>query len=142
MDFSRELFKEGVMATGIAFPTVPEGKARIRTIMTQRAHAAADGSGAGDFGARGEADGDPWLSYRCGLAPGDQLRLKKDLVVRDHLNRPNGKVHSAGEVWAVTADACENSAGDLWLRQSDGELHTWSDDDSVFEFFERIGAKG
>ena len=34
MDFSRELFKEGVMATGIAFPTVPEGKARIRTIMT------------------------------------------------------------------------------------------------------------
>ncbi|HEY0565039.1 MAG TPA: aminotransferase class I/II-fold pyridoxal phosphate-dependent enzyme, partial [Terriglobales bacterium] len=34
MELSRELFKEGVMATGIAFPTVPEGKARIRTIMT------------------------------------------------------------------------------------------------------------
>ena len=34
MDFSRELFKEGVMGTGIAFPTVPKGKARIRTIMT------------------------------------------------------------------------------------------------------------
>ena len=34
MQFSRELFDEGVMATGIAFPTVPEGKARIRTIMT------------------------------------------------------------------------------------------------------------
>jgi len=34
MEFSRELFREGVMATGIAFPTVPEGKARIRTIMT------------------------------------------------------------------------------------------------------------
>ncbi len=34
MDFSRELFQEGVFATGIAFPTVPEGKARIRTIMT------------------------------------------------------------------------------------------------------------
>ena len=34
MEFSQELFKEGVMATGIAFPTVPEGKARIRTIMT------------------------------------------------------------------------------------------------------------
>ncbi|MBZ5630855.1 MAG: glycine C-acetyltransferase [Acidobacteriia bacterium] len=34
MEFSRELFKEGVMATGIAFPTVPEGKARIRTIMS------------------------------------------------------------------------------------------------------------
>jgi glycine C-acetyltransferase len=34
MDFSRELFSEGVLGTGIAFPTVPEGKARIRTIMT------------------------------------------------------------------------------------------------------------
>ncbi len=34
MDFSRELFKEGVFCTGIAFPTVPEGKARVRTIMS------------------------------------------------------------------------------------------------------------
>jgi len=34
MEFSRELFMEGVLGTGIAFPTVPEGKARIRTIMT------------------------------------------------------------------------------------------------------------
>jgi glycine C-acetyltransferase len=34
MDFSRELFAQGLMATGIAFPTVPEGKARVRTIMT------------------------------------------------------------------------------------------------------------
>jgi len=34
MEFSRELFANGLMATGIAFPTVPEGKARIRIIMT------------------------------------------------------------------------------------------------------------
>jgi glycine C-acetyltransferase len=34
MDFSRALFDEGVMGTGIAFPTVPEGKARIRAIVT------------------------------------------------------------------------------------------------------------
>ncbi|HXE91356.1 MAG TPA: glycine C-acetyltransferase [Terriglobales bacterium] len=34
MEFSRELFAAGVMATGIAYPTVPEGKARIRTIVT------------------------------------------------------------------------------------------------------------
>jgi len=34
MEFSRELFNQGVLGTGIAFPTVPEGKARIRTIMT------------------------------------------------------------------------------------------------------------
>jgi glycine C-acetyltransferase len=34
MEFSRALFDNGVMATGIAFPTVPEGKARVRCIMT------------------------------------------------------------------------------------------------------------
>ncbi len=34
MEFSRALFDEGVMGTGIAFPTVPEGKARIRLIVT------------------------------------------------------------------------------------------------------------
>jgi glycine C-acetyltransferase len=34
MEFSKALFEAGVMATGIAFPTVPEDKARIRTIMT------------------------------------------------------------------------------------------------------------
>jgi glycine C-acetyltransferase len=34
MEFSRALFEEGVMAPGIAFPTVPEGKARVRCIMT------------------------------------------------------------------------------------------------------------
>src|ERR1700685_3770944 len=34
MEFSRALFDEGVMATGIGFPTVPEGKARIRAILS------------------------------------------------------------------------------------------------------------
>jgi len=34
MDFSRALFDQGVMATGIAFPTVPEGKARVRCILS------------------------------------------------------------------------------------------------------------
>jgi len=33
-EFSRALFDEGVLATGIGFPTVPRGKARIRTIVT------------------------------------------------------------------------------------------------------------
>jgi glycine C-acetyltransferase len=32
--FSRELFDEGLYSTGIGFPTVAEGKARIRTIVT------------------------------------------------------------------------------------------------------------
>ena len=34
MDFSRELFNEGVFTPGIAYPTVAEGKARLRTIMS------------------------------------------------------------------------------------------------------------
>ncbi|UOQ42986.1 glycine C-acetyltransferase [Halobacillus salinarum] len=32
--FSDELFEQGVFAQGIVFPTVPKGKARIRTIVT------------------------------------------------------------------------------------------------------------
>ena len=32
--FSTALFEEGVLATGIGFPTVAEGKARVRTIVT------------------------------------------------------------------------------------------------------------
>ena len=34
MEFSDLLFKRGVFAQGIGYPTVPEGKARIRTIVT------------------------------------------------------------------------------------------------------------
>jgi glycine C-acetyltransferase len=33
-EFSRLLFEEGVFAVGIGYPTVPRGKARIRTIVT------------------------------------------------------------------------------------------------------------
>ena len=33
-ELSRELFNGGVLATGIGFPTVPKGKARVRTIVS------------------------------------------------------------------------------------------------------------
>jgi glycine C-acetyltransferase len=33
-ELSRELFDRGVLATGIGYPTVPKGKARVRTIVT------------------------------------------------------------------------------------------------------------
>jgi glycine C-acetyltransferase len=33
-ELSRELFQGGVLATGIGFPTVPKGRARVRTIVT------------------------------------------------------------------------------------------------------------
>ncbi|MFS8523789.1 MAG: aminotransferase class I/II-fold pyridoxal phosphate-dependent enzyme, partial [Limnochordales bacterium] len=34
MQLSDRLFEEGVFAQGIAYPTVPRGKARVRTIVT------------------------------------------------------------------------------------------------------------
>src|SRR6202163_3568179 len=34
VEYSRNLFAEGLLATAIGFPTVPEGKARVRTIVT------------------------------------------------------------------------------------------------------------
>ena len=34
VEFSKGLFEEGLLATAIGFPTVPEGKARVRTIVT------------------------------------------------------------------------------------------------------------
>ncbi len=34
MDLSDRLFEEGVFALGLAFPTVPRGRARVRTIVT------------------------------------------------------------------------------------------------------------
>lgn len=39
--FSQDLFREGVFACAIGYPTVPEGKARLRTIVTA-AHKRAD----------------------------------------------------------------------------------------------------
>jgi glycine C-acetyltransferase len=33
-EFSKQLFDEGVFAMAIGYPTVPEGKARLRTIVT------------------------------------------------------------------------------------------------------------
>jgi len=49
--FSRELFAEGVFAGAIGYPTVPEGKARLRTIVTA-AHKRADLEKAADTIAR------------------------------------------------------------------------------------------
>jgi glycine C-acetyltransferase len=40
-DFSRRLFEEGVFAMAIGFPTVPQGKARIR-VMNSAAHSRED----------------------------------------------------------------------------------------------------
>jgi len=81
------------------------------------------------------------VRYRCGLQPGDRIRLKKELVIREDSGRPTGESHPVGDVWIVLPDGCSNCPGDLWLQQSDGQEHTWSDDESVFEFFEKVSAQ-
>jgi hypothetical protein len=76
-------------------------------------------------------------SYRCGLRVGDRVVLRRDLIVRDHLGRPTGKVYPAGEVWWVLKGS-EDDPGVIWFRQADGEPHTWDDGPEVFEWFEPL----
>jgi hypothetical protein len=79
----------------------------------------------------------PIQRYKCGLCAGDRLRLKRDLPIADHKNVPTGKIHPAGEVWTVLPGAAEPPV-DVWLRQPDGESHTWDDDAQIFDWFENV----
>jgi hypothetical protein len=74
--------------------------------------------------------------YQCGLVAGDRVRLKKDLVITCE-GVPTGKVHRAGEEWAVLPGITSDPV--LWFRRPDGERHTWDDDaKSVEEWFEKL----
>ena len=75
--------------------------------------------------------------YKCGARSGDRVRLRRDLVVQDHGGRPTGEIHRAGEIWSVINGSAVPPL-DLWLRQPDGERHTWSDDDDFWTWFERV----
>jgi hypothetical protein len=80
----------------------------------------------------------PVTEYKCGLKAGDQVRLKKDLVVRDHRNRSTGQVHRKDEVWTVLQGS-DVGRIDVWFRQPDGKSCTWGDDAaSIDEWFERL----
>jgi hypothetical protein len=48
-----------------------------------------------------------------------------------------GRFFPRGEVWTVLTGA-EADPGVLWLEQADGELHSWDDDETVFETFELV----
>jgi len=73
--------------------------------------------------------------YQRGARAGDRVRLLRDIVVRDHTGKPTGEVHHAGEIWLVLSGAAEEPV-DVWLRQPDGERHTWSDDEDFLRTFE------
>lgn len=77
----------------------------------------------------------PIAEYKCGLKAGDRVRLRHDIIVRDHRGEPTGVVHPKGEIWTVLTGAEEEPVV-VWFRQADGERHTWDDDESIFETFE------
>ena len=75
-------------------------------------------------------------TYRCGLRAGDQLRLRHLLPHHDD-SGPRGSARKPGEIWTVLTGSSDDPEA-LWLREPDGTLHSWSDDDSIFESFEKL----
>ncbi len=82
----------------------------------------------------------PIEKYKCGLKAGDKIRLLRDILIKDHNDKPTGKIYRKGEVWTVLPGAKETPVV-VWFRQADGELHTWDDDKSIFETFQKINDK-
>ena len=66
----------------------------------------------------------PITQYQCGARAGDHVRLRRSI----------GE-HAAGRIWSVLSGAAEEPIV-VWLRQADGELHTWSDDEDFLATFE------
>src|SRR4051794_11626748 len=78
----------------------------------------------------------PITEYRCGVRAGEQVRLRQQLVVRDHRDRPK-KIREPGEIWTVVRGAAEEPRV-VWLREPDGTSHTWDDSDVFWSWFERL----
>ena len=78
----------------------------------------------------------PVSKYKCGLESGNYVRLKKKLVVKDAKGK-RVAVHNADEMWKVVNGSKEKPLV-VWLRQPDGRLHTWDDNNSIFHWFELI----
>lgn len=81
----------------------------------------------------------PITQYKCGVRAGERVRLRREIVVRDHRGEPT-RVHHLGEIWTVSRGSAELPA-DVWLTQPDGERHTWSDDYEFWAWFERVTDK-
>jgi hypothetical protein len=77
----------------------------------------------------------PITDYQCGARAGDRVRLQHDISIQDHTGKPTGEVHLAGEIWLVLRGAAEEPVV-VWLRQANGETHTWSDDEDFLRTFE------
>lgn len=83
----------------------------------------------------------PVTRYHCGVCSGAVVRLRTDIIVRDHNNSPTGEIHAAGEIWTVLPGDLEEPSV-VWLRQTNGERCTWSDDEDFLRAFEIFGSSG
>jgi len=71
--------------------------------------------------------------YVCGLAAGDLVRLKNELICRNS----DGVItchYKAGSIWNVIKG--DNSRV-VWLMNPDMERHTWDDSQEIFHVFEK-----
>jgi hypothetical protein len=80
----------------------------------------------------------PIRRYKCGLVAGDLVRLKVDLVIRDHRGRKTGKIHPRGKIWRVLTGSKEKQPV-VWFRDDSGGRHTWDDNKkSIGIQFEKV----
>ena len=74
-------------------------------------------------------------TYPCGVAAGEILRLKEDVVYRNSGGSATGEVRDAGSLAGIlTGNADEPDV--IWLRWEDGDVQTW--DATILDSFERI----
>src|SRR5258708_5046205 len=83
----------------------------------------------------------PITEYQCGAKVGDRVRLRRELAIRDHQDKLTGNSYPTGEIWIVLAGANEEPIV-IWLRQPNGESHTWDDTDDFWTWFEKAPPGG
>lgn len=74
--------------------------------------------------------------YPCGLSAGNQLRLKTDIEIKNHKGKETGEIYPPGGVWTVLSGV-PAEPDIIWLKQPDGERHTWDASD-IFDTFEKL----
>lgn len=79
----------------------------------------------------------PLTKYNCGLNAGDLVELVRSIVIKDTNSKPTGVRHLKGEIWNVLPGS-KQDPGIVWLRQADGDTHTWDDDETIFHTFKKI----
>jgi len=79
----------------------------------------------------------PVTDYQCGARAGDRVRLRRDIVTCGTGGGATDVGHRAGEMWTVETGAAEPRVA-VWLRRPDGDRHTWVDNASFWDWFERV----